>query len=326
MKYMVMECHSAYAVVLGDDGRFLKVANLHYEVGDTVTDVTELSIPQPKQDAQKMLHRRWLTSLAAMAACLVLVITSLFSANQRPYASVFISINPEVRIDVNRKDMVVGIEGVNEDGITLVSGYRYQGKNLDLVVDELVDLAIDMEYLHEGGKIVLSLDADEEWITSHQEHLTDHLNQHLVSKIPVIIDVETKKHHDTVPPVPTAPVVIPVTSQDYSDSDYGEPQDDDGDHHDDDDSDIEEDRDDDDEDDSPYHKPTPAEPSPPKKDPQSQDSDYASDEDDQNDAEDHDEPDEDGYDDDEDHDEPDDDEDDNDEDDNEEDDNEEDDD
>lgn len=293
MKYMVMECHSAYAVVLGDDGRFLKVANLHYEVGDTVTDVTELSIPQPKQNTQKTLQRRWLTSLAAMAACLVLVITSLFSANQRPYASVYISINPEVRIDVNRKDMVVGIEGVNEDGITLVSGYHYQGKNLDLVVDELVDLAIDMEYLHAGGKIVLSLDADEEWITSHQEHLTNHLNQHLVPKIPVIIDVETKKHHDTDPPVPTAPVVIPVTPQDYSDSDYGEPQDDNGDHHDDDDSDIEEDRDDDDEDDSPYHKPTPTEPSPPKKDPQNQDSDYASDEDNHDDDEDHDESDED---------------------------------
>lgn len=288
MKYMVMECHSAYAVVLSDDGRFLKVANLHYEVGDTVTDVTELSIPQPKQNTQKTLQRRWLTSLAAMAACLVLVITSVFSANQRPYASVYISINPEVRIDVNRKDMVVGIEGVNEDGITLVSGYHYRGKNLDLVVDELVDLAIDMEYLHEGGKIVLSLDADEEWIASHQEHLTNHLNQHLVSKIPVIIDVETKKHHDTDPPVTTAPVVIPVTPQDYSDSDYGEPQDDDGDRHDD-DSDNEEDWDDDDKDDSPYHKPTPTESSPPQKDTQNQDSDYASDEDNHDDDEDHDE-------------------------------------
>ena len=30
MKYLVMECHPAYAVVLDEEGRFLKVSNLNY--------------------------------------------------------------------------------------------------------------------------------------------------------------------------------------------------------------------------------------------------------------------------------------------------------
>ena len=36
MNYLVMEVHPAYAVVLDEEGRFLKTANLHYQVGDTV--------------------------------------------------------------------------------------------------------------------------------------------------------------------------------------------------------------------------------------------------------------------------------------------------
>ena len=39
MKYLVMETHPAYAVVLDERGRFLKTANLHYQVGQTVQDV-----------------------------------------------------------------------------------------------------------------------------------------------------------------------------------------------------------------------------------------------------------------------------------------------
>ena len=47
MKYLVMETHPAYAVVLDERGRFLKTANLHYQVGQTVQDVVELRLPPP---------------------------------------------------------------------------------------------------------------------------------------------------------------------------------------------------------------------------------------------------------------------------------------
>ena len=45
MKYLVMETHPAYAVLLDERGRFVKAANLHYRVGDTVQDVVELPAP-----------------------------------------------------------------------------------------------------------------------------------------------------------------------------------------------------------------------------------------------------------------------------------------
>lgn len=38
MNYLVMECHPGYAILLDEEGRFLKAANLHYKVGQTVRD------------------------------------------------------------------------------------------------------------------------------------------------------------------------------------------------------------------------------------------------------------------------------------------------
>ena len=46
-----MEVHPAYAVVLDEEGRFLKAANLRYQVGDTVRDIVELRRPKEKRPA-----------------------------------------------------------------------------------------------------------------------------------------------------------------------------------------------------------------------------------------------------------------------------------
>ncbi len=222
MNYLVMECRQAYAVVLGDDGAFRKVANMRYEVGQTVTDVIPLNLPEVSEQP-KTNHKRWISSFAAMAACLALVITSIFFTGQMPYASVYMTINPEVRIDVSRSDTVVDVEGMNADGAVLLEGYDHKKKDLDTVMDELVDRAIDMGYLNEGGRITLSLDGDEEWIVSHETHLNQHLNDHLTDKITVTIDIEQKQPEQPAPTAPTGTIVIPVGPDNYGDSDYDEP-------------------------------------------------------------------------------------------------------
>ena len=56
MKYLVVECGLSYAVVLDEEGRFLKVANLHYQVGQTVTDVIEMRLPDASREAPSQIH------------------------------------------------------------------------------------------------------------------------------------------------------------------------------------------------------------------------------------------------------------------------------
>lgn len=229
MKYLVMECRPAYAVVLSDDGKFIKVANMRYAVGQTVTDVVELSLPEAPPQPANVRSKRWISSLAAMAACLALIITSIFFVGQTPYASVYLTINPQVRIDVNRSDIVVGVEGINADGEALLAGYDYRKKDLDTVMDELVDRAIDMGYLHEGGKITLRLDADAEWVVSHSDHLNEQLSGYLTDRITVTIDVEQRQPQQQSETGPNKATEDPDDPDSYDDSDYGDGISDDGD-------------------------------------------------------------------------------------------------
>lgn len=223
MKYLVMETHPGYAVFLDEDGRFIKGANMNYTVGDSVYEIIPFSDKAPKRSY------KWLYSVAAIAACFVLVAAfalNFFTAT--PYASVYISINPRVRIDVDKNDSVMDVVGVNDDGISLVANYDHGKKPLETVMDELVDLAIEQGYLAEGGKITLTLDAkNDEWVVAHSDHLSSHLNEHLTDRYTVTITVGAAS--DT----PTDPVTTNHHQEkpnheskhngntDYHDTDYG---------------------------------------------------------------------------------------------------------
>ena len=204
MKYLVMECHLSYAVVLDEEGRFLRVANRHYKVGQMVTNIIEMQIPQEQTDAGRKKRKNWICSLAAVAACLILVTVSMLRMGQTIYASVYMAINPEVRIDVNRNDVVIGLEGINGDGRDLIEDYLYQKKDLNVVMSELVDRAIGMGYLHEGGQISLTLDSgDGDWISAHGSSLEASLNEHLTEKMNVTIEITNRSS-------PGQQIIIPI--------------------------------------------------------------------------------------------------------------------
>lgn len=66
MKYLVMESEPGYAIVLDEEGRFLRVANRGYAVGETLTEVIEMAAPA----APKRRFGRYLAAVA-MVACLL---------------------------------------------------------------------------------------------------------------------------------------------------------------------------------------------------------------------------------------------------------------
>ena len=56
MSYLVMETKRSYAVLLDQEGRFLKAANLHYQVGQTVTDPVLLREKSEKGREEVLRH------------------------------------------------------------------------------------------------------------------------------------------------------------------------------------------------------------------------------------------------------------------------------
>ena len=243
MSYLVMETHPAYAVLLDEEGRFLKAANLRYQVGDTVQDIVELQPPKAKSPAL------WkpLSGVAGLAACLCLVFFGYYQPNYTAYGTLRIQINPDVEMTVSRTDRVLGLDGLNEDGEALIAGYAYQGKDRETAAGELVERAIDMGYLSDGETVSITVtSADADWQAREEqearEDLEERYGQTIVIQIgpleeeppatEIVIPVTPPTPEPTPEPSPepTAPPAVPDNTDygtsgdgvtDYQDTDYG---------------------------------------------------------------------------------------------------------
>ena len=247
MNYLVMEVHPAYAVVLDEEGRFLKTANLRYQVGDTVQDIVELCRPQKKRPAL------WkpLSGLAGLAACLCLVFFGYYQPNFTPYGALRIQINPDVELTLSRTDRVLDLEGLNDDGKSLIEDYDYDGKDRENVTEELVERAIDLGYLSDGETVSITVtSSDADWQAREEQEARDDLEERYGETIviqigpiqkespatEVVIPVITPAPEPSPEPVPeptpeqTVPPAVPDDTDygpesdgvtDYQNSDYG---------------------------------------------------------------------------------------------------------
>ena len=253
MRYLVMECHPAYAVVLDREGRFVRVPNLGYEVGQRLDDVVTFDAEVLSLErARPRRARRRLAAALAAAACLCSLVIGGFATWQTPIGTVHMSINPEVDIDVNRFDRVVGLDGGNEDGERLIEGFSYYGRTIDEVSDDLALRAKDQGYLVPGGTIQISVESDdEEWRVATEDRLIIELEVHLEQPVTPEPEAEEAGPVETPPEqgapeteAPEAPTPAPAQPAPDVDDDDWDDDDDDADW--DDDDDWDDDWDDDD--------------------------------------------------------------------------------
>ena len=210
MKYLVMETHPAYAVVLDEEGRFLKAANLQYRVGDTVQHIVELRQARPRAPAL------WkpLSGLAAAAACLCLVFFGYYQPNYTAYGTLRIQINPDVEMTVSRTDRVLDLEGLNADGEDLIEGYDYRGKDRETAAGELVERAIDMGYLSDGDTISITVSSsDADWQAREEAQVQAQLEERYGAAIVIQLGGAADQMQPAGSPEEPAEVVVPVTPQ-----------------------------------------------------------------------------------------------------------------
>ena len=198
MKYIVMECRPSYAIVLDEEGRFLRTANLRYEVGQTVEHVVLMR----EQKALSVRLRVLAGAAGAAAACLALTLgAGYYQTYVRTYSHIYMSINPDVQMDLNRKGTVVGLSGMNADGQALLADYDGKGKDKTLVADELIDRALDMGFLTAGGQVAFLIDAPEEEIfEAYGIELRTRVGKQLEGSVPfdiVIMEYEGEMPEET---------------------------------------------------------------------------------------------------------------------------------
>lgn len=178
MTYLVMEVHTAYAVLLDNEGRFIKAANVGYQIGDIVERAFPLKYPE---DRKKRVNRV-IRLAASLAACICVAVFGVYEYQYffLPYGTIQMQINPDIEMTLSRSGRVLDLDGINEDGKTLIDGYDYDGKDKYTVTDELTDRAIDLGFLDDGGQVALLVTSkNTEWADTLEKDLVDELNEHL---------------------------------------------------------------------------------------------------------------------------------------------------
>lgn len=191
MSYLVMECHASYAVLLDEEGRLVKAANLHYQIGQTVE--APVIMREPEAAKVSRLPRK-LGATVAAAACMMLLLLGYYQNYMAPYTAIALSINPSVLMELNRQGDVVDLEGLNDDGEDLLEGYRPASKDRLEVTDALIDRAIAMGYLSAGGYISIDIDTpDDAKFQQYGVELRSNVTEHLAERFTVTVEIKRHK-------------------------------------------------------------------------------------------------------------------------------------
>lgn len=206
MNYLVMETVESYAVLLSEDGQFVKAANLHYEVGETVTNPVIMRDYSKTEEAniKRFKPKKVIifSSVIATVALLFLFFLGIGSRYQQPIAdaSIYMAINPEVRMDLNQEGDVIGVEGLNRDGLQLIENYELTNTNRQMVTQDLIERAIRKGYLAEGGHLEFTIDATDDQFLTYGTEIQSTVNE-LLEDMTVSLTISSTRDGAVIEPI-----------------------------------------------------------------------------------------------------------------------------
>lgn len=208
MKYLVMECHEGYAVLMDEESRFVNAANLHYEVGQTVTEPILLETEDKQKTGGRRIVMRAM-KVAAAAACLGIVTVAGFSffgkEKPAPRSVVFVSAAAEIEMELDDKGSVVKFKSDSEQGNEIIGKYiESHGETSDKAdaANALLETQLENGYISAGDTVdVLVPDNDADNYRKYKSEFEDG-----VSKLDINVNVKRKvdPHPNHEPPTPPA--------------------------------------------------------------------------------------------------------------------------
>lgn len=188
MKYLVMENHFSYSIVLDDEGRFLKVANLNYEIGQRVDTVELLE----ENNSQRNINKKLIGFVGTVAACFILIFTIFLDPLYTQYGTVYLDINPSLQMEVNKKGQVLNINPQNEDGKKLLEDkFKWKRKDVKQVSQYYVRKSMEMGYLKDSGQVTISIDVnDDNWYKEKELDIKNELENTLKDNPNIILVIK----------------------------------------------------------------------------------------------------------------------------------------
>ena len=174
MKILIVEINDDISTVLNDEGEFMDVPTqdgwqcgmeLDYEPVKAEKTNTE----ERSGKVKNFSFKRIMAIAAAVIACLGIAVgIQLFYSNINTVTTyVEVSINPAIRISVNKNRKIIGIDGINNDGTELVSKLNNTSRLSDELA-QIINQAVDDGYFAGGNKQVSIIVADDDTVQAEQ--------------------------------------------------------------------------------------------------------------------------------------------------------------
>ena len=136
--------------------------------------------------SEEKKKKRFNSKFIALAAVIALTIGIggyVYSSNYAVAATVALEVNPSVEITVNKKEKVLEVVPLNDDGRVIVGDMDFSGSSLDVTVNALIGSMLQNGYLNDlANSILISVeDGNAAQGALIQEKLTQNINEMLSS-------------------------------------------------------------------------------------------------------------------------------------------------
>lgn len=151
MKATVVQIDGKYAVLLQEDGSFMKMKTMNLKIGDVVN----------KKD-KNVLNMKKFSSMIAAALFAALLGGGVYTYGTPSY-NVSLDVNPGIMMEVNMFNRVIGLEAANADAEEVLNGLELENKDIEDAIVQAVERISDLGYFDEkGGNILISTTARNE--------------------------------------------------------------------------------------------------------------------------------------------------------------------
>ncbi len=192
MNYLVIEVYTNYAIVLDCKKNYIKVVNKNYTVGDKIFDI----VPIKKIEKKKKLPIFPFTGFFASFLLFFVLNITLF---HKPYAKIYITVNPEIELELDEKQKVLKVNSMNEDGKRLIQGYYYKNKDAYEVTEELLDKALSLGMINKNKEVLLEIDVkDEIWYSDVSFNFSDEFSETSEDSSEFKLIIEHYTHNDFI--------------------------------------------------------------------------------------------------------------------------------
>ncbi len=197
---IVVEVHESFAIVLSDDGEFLKLKlKKGLQVGQTILFLKEDLIPETI--ASNPVHHKWISLLTVVAACFLLWLMPRF--NESPvYAVLSVDINPSFELELDENQEIVNVLSLNESA-SILDISSLKGLALQEGLERIEQLLTEADYELTKDAMLFSLSFTEDDNNAYEEQIKESLRRANIATDFVYLKVssdelkQARRHHMT---------------------------------------------------------------------------------------------------------------------------------